>query len=58
MDRLKTDNDYVSCFIRAFSENGSLEEPLKMVDTVFKFRKEIKLNGKFIANCKSFYCHV
>lgn len=44
MERLKTDDGYVSCFIRAFSENGSLEEPLKMVDTIFRFRKEIQLN--------------
>jgi hypothetical protein len=54
MERLKTDDGYVSCFIRAFSENGSLEEPLKMVDTIFRFRKEIQLNGNlgsFISNC-------
>jgi hypothetical protein len=54
MERLKTDDTYVSCFIRAFSENGSIEEPLKMVDTIFRFRKGIQLNGNlcsFMSNC-------
>jgi len=44
LERVRSSDPYVTCFIRTFCTNGDLAKPTEMIDTVLKFRKEIKIN--------------
>lgn len=44
LDRIKSSNEYLACFIRTFCENGNLNKPVEMIDVVLRFRKEININ--------------
>lgn len=59
VDRVRSSDPYLACFIRTFCTNGDLTKPTEMIDTVLKFRKEIKLNGMcafmYLALCRTFY---
>lgn len=45
LDHVKSNDQYLGCFVRSFSENGDLNKPTEMINTVLKFRKDIKING-------------
>lgn len=44
LDRVKSNDQYLECFVRSFSENGDLNKPTEMINTVLKFRKDTKIN--------------
>jgi len=46
IERVRTNDEYLKCFIRSFYENGDMNAPLEKLDTVLTFRKKICLNGK------------
>ena len=46
VENIKNNDAYVQCFLRSFMENNELTEPLKNMDTVLRFRKDIGVNGK------------
>lgn len=65
VERVRSSDPYLACFIRTFyGVNGDLTKPVEMIDTVLKFRKEIKLNDlkpesfpEELQNRKSLYWH-
>jgi len=47
VERVRTNDLYLKCFLRSFGEDGDLKKPLEMIDSVLSFRNKLKINGRF-----------
>jgi len=45
VQRVRTNDEYLSCFIRAFYNDGNMHAVLTKLDTVLTFRQTINLTG-------------
>jgi len=59
VERVRTNDQYLSCFVRSFYRDGSMDVALTKLDTVLTFRKTISLNGELMAlyGCLCEVCH-
>ena len=46
LDRLEKDDGYARCFMRTLLSKGDPEKATEVLDTAFKYRKEIGIWGK------------
>jgi len=46
VERVRTSDDYLKCFVRSFYDNGNMNVVVDKLDTVLTFRKKIGLNGE------------
>jgi hypothetical protein len=57
LERVRTNDLYLKCFLRSFGDDGDLKKPLEMIDSVLVFRKKLGVNGmlfsivKFVTFC-------
>lgn len=58
VERVRTNDKYLSCFIRSFYDDGSMDAVVTKLDTVLTFRKTISLNGESLvtAVCLDLKC--
>ena len=52
LERVRTNDDYVKCFIRSFYDNADMKAVLEKLDMVLAFRKKIALNGQSLLKGK------
>jgi len=45
VERVRTNDEYLKCFIRSFHDDGNMNTVLEKLDTVLTFRKKISLSG-------------
>jgi len=48
VERVRADDEYLTCFIRSFYQDSNMDVVLTKLDTVLTFRKTIGLNGKLV----------
>lgn len=59
VERVRTNDEYLKCFIRSFYDNADMNAVLEKLDTVLTFRKNISLNGQSgIAPCHIAKCFI
>ena len=46
LEKVRTDDEYLSCFIRSFFKRRNMDNVMAKLDKVLTFRKTISLNGE------------
>ena len=47
VERLQSDDVYAGQFLKKYTVNGDVDKACDLVETVFKFRSEWKVNGNY-----------
>lgn len=54
IERMKTNDDYVSCFVKSGKTEGDAEKGVQLFHDVFTFRKQMNIWGKYFDLIRSF----